>query len=118
MTPLPGKIHEQLLEKLKEVDRQAGNARSTGAGTTAQQAYLTWANNAVELLNTLIGPTDLERLVLTRRYWTIQEAPLVVPRAGELTEWAAMNHLVNVELGERVRVLDETVRELQELIDR
>ena len=62
------------------------------------------------MLNTLISPADLERLVLTRRYWTLQ--------AATIAKTDLINHVVNVELGERVRLIDQAVLQLDELINR
>jgi PIN domain len=118
VAPLPGKTREQLVEKVTEVYRLAVNAQSPGVGVTMQKSYLAWANTAIQHLNTLVGPADLERLVLTRRYWTIQEAPLSHPTQDEFHDWVGMNNLVTVELGERIRVLEETLTQLQAIIDR
>jgi PIN domain-containing protein len=109
LTPLPGVTRELLFKNLQEVHRLAVNARGWTPGN-AHRTYLDWANTAIELLNTLVSPNDLERLVLTRRYWTLQ--------AATIPETDLINHLVNVEFGERLRVIHQAALELRELIRR
>jgi hypothetical protein len=72
--------------------------------------FAQWANNTIRQLRHLIRPSDLEALVLTRRYWTLQS---LVAMAGTVQ----INHLLNMEMDERKQALEDTIRELTAQIE-
>lgn len=75
-----------------------------GHGHTAPDlfnAYLRWANGAVRLLSHSVRPTDLEELVLTRRYWSLQD--MVSGTVGMTRD------LVEVEIDDRIACYDSAL---------
>lgn len=103
ITPRLGADRATVLQQLVQVTTDLANVRSSG--TTAEDlfnAYLRWAANAVRLLRHQTREADIESLVLTRRYWTLQAlagGPVGVVR-----------DLVKVEIDDRLTVFEETVR--------
>lgn len=70
--PLPSATGSRLREVLSEIRGSAANL--SGAGHNADELiphYLKWAVDAGRLARGVLSTTDLERLVLTRRYWAI-----------------------------------------------
>lgn len=63
-------------------------------------AYLQWALSAVRMLRSRFVASDVDDLVLTKRYWHLQSASHVD------LELASM--LVSAEIAERVIVLQST----------
>lgn len=68
--PLPGVTGEMLSQQLAHVIDDAANV--AGRGGTADEVlrnYLTWASESYRMLNQVMRPADIRRLVLTERYW-------------------------------------------------
>jgi PIN domain len=102
ITPRVGADRTTVMQQLTQVQTDLVNVRSNG--TTAQDlfnAYLRWAANAVRLLRYQTREADMESLVLTRRYWTLQAM------AGGPVSMA--RDLVEVEIDDRLAVFEETV---------
>jgi rRNA-processing protein FCF1 len=76
---LPGASIETLMTALNRICNAANDARA-GDGTQVYEKYIRWAVDATRSLGYLVSQEDLDRLVLTRRYWTLQS---LVP--GELS---------------------------------
>lgn len=106
ITPRVGTDRTTLLQQLVQVETDLKNIR--GRGHTAVDMfneYLRWANEAVRMLRHSLREVDLERLVLTRRYWTIQ---------AMATGPAAMaSNLVEVEIDDRTTFFEEAIRTTQ-----
>jgi len=73
------------------------------------EAYCEWANNAVRQLRHVIRTDDLEALVLTQRYWVLQSL-------AALAGTPVVNDLLDMEVEERKRVIEDTVTELREQV--
>lgn len=69
--PLPGVDRNDLLGELTRLQHLVGNAR-TVVGTEAYDQYHSWVDDAVRSLSARISSDDVDRLVLTRRYWVLQ----------------------------------------------
>jgi rRNA-processing protein FCF1 len=110
VSPLPGADRTQVLEAIREVATGAFNLRGS-SGADPYQEYVRWANDSAQKLSNLISPADIERLVLTRRYWLLQSMEAA---------WgsASARILMNAELVERVRDLEAAQQALQQQIDR
>ncbi|GAB6987017.1 hypothetical protein JCM10369A_35420 [Nocardioides pyridinolyticus] len=73
ITPLVGSDRASLLQQLVQVETDLKNIRGRAPGAADLfNEYLRWANEAVRMLRHSLREADLERLVLTKRYWTIQ----------------------------------------------
>lgn len=78
-------------------------------------AYLQWVNEAARLLHNQVGASDIDRLVLTRRY------ELLLAMTGRLASDradAAVNALVSTELDERTAAFEEACQALERQIER
>lgn len=103
ITPRIGGSRDNLVQQLIEVETGLKNVR--GRGSTAVDLfneYLRWANEAVRMLRHSVREADLERLVLTRRYWTIQ--------AMATGPVGMASNLVEVEIDDRTTVFEEARR--------
>ncbi|MEV7265594.1 PIN domain-containing protein [Micromonospora aurantiaca] len=69
--------------------------------------YQTWAHDAARKLTDQISSEDIERLVLTPRYWLLQTA-----------DTEARRLLLSIELAERVDALDDAISALDAQIQR
>lgn len=103
LNPLPGADRQGLVQALSDA---AGDARTARVGNQSEvyMNYLNWSANAARDLSQYLPSSDIDALVLTRRYWALVGAGfsgLIVP-------------LLNAELDERVRQLDSAVQFLGE----
>lgn len=103
VTPRLGADRAALLQQLVQVETDLKNVR--GRGLTPDglfYAYLQWVAGAVRMLRYQVREAELESLVLTRRYWTLQAmAGVPIGMARDLVE---------VEMEDRLTVLEETIR--------
>jgi hypothetical protein len=96
--PLPGADRELVFKVLREVATDLGNV--TGRATQASERfelYIRWVNDSVRRLRNLVSEADVERLLLTKRYWLLQEQSSI---AGGPHDW-----LLTVEIDDRVAAL-------------
>jgi hypothetical protein len=103
ITPRLGADRATVLQQLVQVKTELSNVRSSG--TTAEDlfnAYLQWVANAVRLLRYQTREADIESLVLTRRYWTLQAM------AGGPV--GMVRDLVQVEIDDRLTVFEDSTR--------
>src|SRR6266545_3380764 len=100
VTPLPGIDRKHLYETLRSVHTDVSNQHTSGPHGYYERllAYLDWTSNAVERLGSFISSTDLDRLVLTKRYEQLLAG--VASLAGEQTQ-RLTNLLVSLELKQR-----------------
>ena len=102
--PLPGVETRHLRDVLNAVATEAINLRGTGAFDIHRQ-YIDWANRGADRLGRVVSTADLDRLVLTRQHWVLQEM------IAE-SETIQARQIVTREVAERVRALEEAVQEL------
>jgi PIN domain len=109
VTPLPGADRVRVVESIRDVATGAINLRGSSSNDPYRD-YIRWANDSALKLSRLISAVDVDRLVLTRRYWALQSATQ--------TPTSHMQMLLNAELDERVRELEEVERSLHQQIER
>jgi hypothetical protein len=86
----------------------AVNARGAGGNVIDRHdGYLKWADDAVYALRGQISSADVDRLVLTRCYWTL--LPLTT---GHLVQ-CPLHRVITAELDERVVALEAAVKALR-----
>jgi hypothetical protein len=73
--------------------------------------YIRWVNDSGQKLGNLLRAEDLDRLVFTRRYWLLQSM-------AHQAALAQVQMLLQVEIAQRARELEETVASLQGQLDR
>jgi hypothetical protein len=107
--PLPGVDRHGVLEAL---DHVAAELTQFGSGTHTEvyRAYNEWAIESASYLRGRISQEDIDRLILTRRYWTLQTV--------SLEHGPVVNLLLHTEMGERARELRDAREELRKEIDR
>lgn len=89
---------DQARVALRQVETNALNVRGAGhTGADMLTAYLQWASESVRLLRHQISAADIDRLVLTKRYWSLQGST-------EAT-FALLSLLVGMEIDERIEDL-------------
>jgi hypothetical protein len=111
VTPLPGAAIDGVISALRDVHTAAINARGAtsghgGAGPT--DAYLVWAGDSLRRLRGQLRPSDLDRLVLTRGYWSVLAQGAVAPQMV-----GPARAFVDLELDARSADLAEALAELQ-----
>lgn len=111
--PLPGVDPTDLLATLQRLQCGVGNARTAGNLPQTYLAYTAWANEATRALRGRVSPSDVDRLVLTRRYWLMQSTYEGWASTGE--PWMS---LLQVELDERYVDLEDAVISLRSQIER
>lgn len=109
--PLPGVGRDDLLQELIRLQYQVGNASSAAIGSHTNEplyaAYNTWADEAVRSLRGRISSEDVDRLVLTKRYWLLQSIEIYsYPVPG----------MLRTEIGEREAAFKDAVWSLGEQI--
>lgn len=110
VTPRPGTDRRELRRILGDLHAAAKNARGGSTPADRYSNYLVWVANAVGQLRGLVSAADLDRLVLTRRYWLLQS------KADGLT--ALLGNPVDTELNERVDAFGEAAMALNGQIGR
>jgi hypothetical protein len=115
---LPGTNRKNLRDTLRDLRIKVSNLRGGRAGRTTMDvlsAYLQWANEAARALHNQVSASDVDRLVLTRRYELLLAATgrLEPDRAD-----AAINALVSTELDERTAAFEEVCQALERQIER
>jgi hypothetical protein len=110
ITPHPGATIDSIRTVLRRVLVGAENANNLhGPSVDRYNGYRAWVNDSVRALHQQIAPAEIDRLLLTRRYWAIESFPGAVG--------AALN-LVQVELMERLTALKETCDQLDDLTNK
>jgi len=107
---VPGADRDNTIKGLQEAANRLMTTRSL-RDEARYLGYGNWANDTVGLLRHMIRPVDLEAMVLTRRYWAIQS---LAHDQGT----PVVNQLLNMEIEERIRALEETVTELKDEVRR
>jgi hypothetical protein len=111
ITPVPGADRDNLQKGLQEVRFGAVNARGAGGDNIHRyNAYVRWASEAGRMLRSQVVSADLERLVYTRRFWTLQAHPTPATEA--------VGRLVDAELDERVAELEAAWKAVDQQIKR
>ncbi|TDD28373.1 hypothetical protein E1218_07595 [Kribbella turkmenica] len=109
---LPGTDRKRLLETLSATHANLQNTRSAGHTIRSQyDAYIDWANQSTRLLRSMISAADLDRLILTRRYWALQT--MLPMETGD-----PKGRLLTTEVDERLLMFEDEIRELTTLINR
>jgi hypothetical protein len=104
LTPTPGVRLTDLHETLTCVRSGAANVRG-GDKSQIFRRYLSWVDESVRLLRGRISHGDVDRLLLTRRYWHL------LSTLGD-PEWHVLG-LVNTELDERGEELDRLLGDVK-----
>jgi PIN domain len=102
ITPVPGADREMLLRNLIEVQTRLANLRSSSPSVIDRfNNYIRWVSESVRVLRWQVGERDLERLLMTRRYWTLQA--MVTSPTGMTGD------LVDVEIDDRATALEDAI---------
>ncbi|WP_405591896.1 PIN domain-containing protein [Streptomyces sp. NBC_01092] len=117
VSPLPGVDRKHLHRTLGEVCQKVSNLYTSGPHEYYERllAYLDWATDAVERLDSLISSADIDRLVLTKRYDQLL-AGLDNFTVGSTQR--LVNQLVSAELRQRTTVFTAAVETLAQELQR
>ncbi|MFJ2477202.1 PIN domain-containing protein [Streptomyces sp. NPDC087659] len=117
ITPRPGADRRNIREALRKAQSTATGLQSAGPETAFSRLlrYLNWATDTASLLRHQISDADIDQLVLTRRYQGLLTGCGTL--AGSAQE-RLVNGLVNLEVDERVRALEEALDKLNQQIER
>lgn len=111
ITPRPGADRETLLRNLTHVQTDLINIPGKSPSIVDRYtSYITWVANSVRLLRVQVTQADLEQLLLTRRYWTLQ--------AMATSPTGTTGDLVDTELADRTTEFEEAIRETREEFQR
>jgi len=119
ITPRPGVNRDNLLKALRSIHDEVFNVWSSGPQGAYKRllAYLEWTSNAVRMLSNQVTSTDLERLVLTKRYELILSG-VGTMTGTEMEVQRVVNGLVSLELQQRVDAFDQAIKVLDAQIKR
>ncbi|GAA3636868.1 PIN domain-containing protein [Streptomyces chitinivorans] len=117
ITPRPGADRDTIRQHLRGVQLNAQNLRGSGYNSAYDRLlrYLEWATDSADRLRHQISNRDIEHLVLTRRYQALLSSCGTL--AGSAQQ-RLVNGLVDLELSERDRALEEAVTDLERVISR
>lgn len=105
LTPVPGCDRKQLIDTLRTIQNSVINVRSQSMiRSDLLLHYSIWASEAVRLLRGKVREADLDRLILSRRYWALQASTASID----------IGTIVDLEIDERRAALDAAVGELEE----
>jgi hypothetical protein len=110
VSPIPGASRENVERTLSAVLSKLGEVRVSRTMLDRYNNYVGWANEAARMLRTQVKGADVERLVLTRRYWLLQSL------AGDVV--GPVGDLVDTELDDRQAALSEAIDALRRQIQR
>ncbi|MFZ1114234.1 MAG: PIN domain-containing protein [Propionibacteriaceae bacterium] len=112
VTPLPGTDRRNLRQMMNELHNGAINIRSSKlpGDLAPASAYFRWTDTAVGQLTGQIAECDIERLVLTPRYWALLGSPSVGTPQGLA--------VIDQEIGQRISDFAAACRELEAQIGR
>jgi rRNA-processing protein FCF1 len=100
-----------LLRNLVEVQTELINVPGKSPTVVDRYTnYIAWVANSVRLLRTQVSEGDLNRLLLSRRYWTLQ--------AMATSPTGMTGDLVDAELADRGAILADGIRETREEFQR
>lgn len=105
LTPVPGRDRKQLIDTLRNIQTNLVNVRSKS--TVRSDLFLhysIWADESVRILRGQVREADLDRLILTRRYWALQTS----------TASTDIGTIVDLEIDERRVALEAAIAELEE----
>lgn len=108
---LPGVDRDGTLNTLKSCRQQLDTTRSAGSSSSRFTGYYRWVTHSVFMLRLSLPAEDIDRLILTRRYWLLQGLE------GQAHVELPLN-LLNTEVDDRVADLDLVIQALKEQIDR
>lgn len=116
--PLPGTNRVQLRDTLANISQKLGNLRGGASPTWEERLfqYLDWADEAARQLSHVVRAEDIERLVLTRRYYVLLN---MVGVAGSRSDVGrVVNGLLNLEMDTQVRAFEQAQEALRRVISR
>jgi hypothetical protein len=103
LEPLPGIGLERLEKTLSEVSAALTNARATpGSSREVYNAYIQWANDSARKLALEVRAADVDRIILSKRYWHLQS---MVEEGAR----GRLGNLLDAEFQERTRVVEDAV---------
>ncbi|MGW2116025.1 PIN domain-containing protein [Streptomyces zhihengii] len=113
ISPLPGASRDNVLKALNAQRTALSNLQSSHPGTAYKWlvAYLRWAAEAARHLRNQLRDSDIDRLVLTRRY----DALLAGASSGLAGshQQGFLNDLLNLEFSHRLEDFDEAIKSLR-----
>ena len=119
ITPRPGVSRDNLLQTLRNVHNGVLNLRGGGGPGPAQArvlSYLEWATEAARMLDYLVSPADISRLVLTTGYERLVSAAALT--GADIGTQRVLNGMVSLELDQRDKALEATITAIQARIGR
>ncbi|MFE4459517.1 PIN domain-containing protein [Nocardia tengchongensis] len=102
VSPLPGVDRNTVEYVLRERVTALQGVLNTPSERRFHQ-YLAWANEAARALRHIVRATDIDRLVLTRRYWMLQSMNCI-PNSPT---YGLVMDLLETELSERQGVIED-----------
>ncbi|BDM74828.1 hypothetical protein HEK616_83150 (plasmid) [Streptomyces nigrescens] len=117
ITPMPGADRRNIREALNNAHNTASNLQGAGPETAFSRLlrYLNWATDTAGSLRCQISDSDVEHLVLTRRYQALLSSCGTL--AGSSQE-RLVNGLVNLEVAERIQAFKDALTALNAQIGR
>jgi hypothetical protein len=107
VTASPGVPFEEVLKVVREAHTQLGNIHGLSTrATDLAMNYLQWVHENVRMWRHRVEPADIDRLLRTRGYWAIQDAP------------ASSDRVAETEIADRQVVLSEVVAWLEDTINK
>jgi len=105
---IPGASRDDALARLTNVGNELTRV-GTGTDDVAFQDYCLWVANSVRMLSSCLPAHVIEPLILTRRYWALQD--IGASTLGR-TQTPHLRLLLNTEIAERSQAIHSAVQEL------
>lgn len=112
ITLRPGASPSNVLKLLEDAHWKLNDAQGGVPNTTEVfLKYLQWANTYISILGPFIGKGDIDRLIMTKRYWTLQG--IVEPTAHRM-----IRPFIDLEISERIKEFESEIRDLNYMLSR
>jgi hypothetical protein len=118
VSPRPGVSRDNLLQTLRNVHNGLLNLRGGGSGSAQARvlSYLEWATETTRILDYLVSPADIRRLVLTFGYERLLGVAALT--GTDIGTQRVLNGMVSLEIDQRVQAFESTIAAVRVQIER
>jgi hypothetical protein len=118
ISPRPGVRRDNLLQTLRDVHNSVLNLRGGGSGSAQARvfSYLEWATETTRILDYLVSPADIRRLVPAVGYERLLSAAALT--STDIGTQRVLNGMVSLEIDQRVQAFESTIAAVRAQIER
>jgi hypothetical protein len=118
ISPRPGVSRDNLLQTLRNVHNGLQNLHGGGSGSAQARvlSYLEWATETTRILDYLVSPADIRRLVPAADYERLLSAAALT--GTDIGTQRVLNGMVSLEIDQRVQAFESTIAAVRAQIER